>query len=158
MGRELHILWAGRHQRRPWEALCEDYRQRIVRQVPVRDQLVKVKTHGAAPARRRTEGRALLAACPDPSWIIALDTNGTAMSSTELAAELARLRRDWPHPVVFLIGSDLGLDPELLRSAHLRLSFGPLTLGHELARLVLYEQVYRSVSMERGIKYHRPPF
>jgi 23S rRNA (pseudouridine1915-N3)-methyltransferase len=79
------------------------------------------------------------------------------VSSVELAQELGRLREDWPHPIAFLLGSDLGLHPEVLEAARQSLSLGPLTLPHELARLVLYEQLFRVVTMDAGIKYHREP-
>jgi 23S rRNA (pseudouridine1915-N3)-methyltransferase len=59
--------------------------------------------------------------------------------------------------LVFLIGSDLGLAKSVLDQARERLSFGPLTLPHELARLVLLEQLYRGLAISAGIKYHRVP-
>ncbi len=156
-GRELLILWVGRHQRREWSELCGEYRTRISRMAPVRERFVKLKSAGGGPRRLTDEARALQAAFPDPAWVVALDRRGRARSSEELAAWLSRLRRDWPHPVVFAIGSDLGLAPELLEGARERLSLGPLTLPHELARLVLYEQLYRALCIEAGIKYHRQP-
>lgn len=158
MGREILILWAGRHQRRTWEELCAEYRRRIARQVPIRDQPVKVRAAGDGRARRRAEAQALRAALPDPSWTIALDRRGRMRSSEDWAEHLRRLRDEWPHPIAFLIGSDLGLDDELRGELREELSLGPMTLGHELARLVLYEQLYRAISAERGIKYHRQPF
>lgn len=158
MSREIVVLWAGRRQRQAWEELCADYRRRIARHVPVRDQLVKARQGGDGTARRRAEGQALAAALPDPCWTIALDPRGRVTSSEELAGELARLREDWPHPIAFLVGSDLGLDAAILDAARDRISFGPMVLGHELARLVLYEQIYRALCIERGIKYHRQPF
>ena len=158
MSREIVILWAGRRRRKSWEALCADYRRRIERFVPVRDQMVKASSAGADRARRRAEGAALAAALPEPCWSIALDVGGRTMSSEKLSARLARLREEWPHPIAFLIGSDLGLDGQVLSSARERLSLGPMVLGHELARLVLYEQIYRALCIERGIKYHRHPF
>jgi 23S rRNA (pseudouridine1915-N3)-methyltransferase len=121
----------------------------------VREVAVKVRGKGDGTDRRRAEGEALLAALPEPVWRVALDPGGRAMSSEELAAELARLRRDWPHPVAFLLGSDLGLAPEVLAGARTRLSLGPMTLSHELARVVLYEQLYRAASIEAGTGYHR---
>jgi 23S rRNA (pseudouridine1915-N3)-methyltransferase len=77
------------------------------------------------------------------------------VSSVELARRLARLRREWPHSIAFLLGSDLGLDPRLVAGARWVLSLGPLTLGHELARLVVYEQLYRALCLDAGINYHR---
>lgn len=59
--------------------------------------------------------------------------------------------------MVFLIGSDLGLDHSVLESARWTLSLGRLTLSHELARVVLYEQLYRALSIEAGMSYHRLP-
>ena len=154
--RELLILWAARHRREAWEGLCADYRTRVRRHVALHDRQIKVRGGGAA--RRRSEGKALLAALPERCWLIALDPRGKQLSSEALASEMRRLRDEWPHPVVFAIGSDLGLDPEVTSRANQRLSFGPMTFGHELARLMLYEQIYRALSIERGIKYHRPVF
>jgi 23S rRNA (pseudouridine1915-N3)-methyltransferase len=155
VSRELHILWAGRHQRGPWQTLCEDYRKRIARHVPVHDRPVKVKLSGDDDNRRSAEGEKLLATAPDPSWIISLDSRGKCRSSEDLAELMTQIRHDWPHPVAFLIGSDLGLAPEVLESSRAVISFGPMTLGHELARLVLYEQIYRALSIQLGINYHR---
>lgn len=155
MSREYLVVWAGRHKRRGWEDLCAGYRERIGRRMPVRDLAVKPKRTGEGSERRRAEGEALLAALPDPCWTIALDPRGEAISSEALAAELERLRVEWPHPVAFLIGSDEGLDEAVLRAARRVLSFGPVTLSHELARLVLYEQLYRAVDIAAGGSYHR---
>jgi len=158
LGRELLIVWAGRHRRRPWEDLCADYRRRIEHQVAVDDRWVKPRAGGGDRARRQAEGQAMAAQLPQPCWTIALDPRARTLSSEAFAGELRRLEAEWPHPVAFLIGSDLGLDEELAAAARQRLSFGPMVFGHELARLMLYEQIYRSIAIRRGIKYHRQRF
>jgi 23S rRNA (pseudouridine1915-N3)-methyltransferase len=155
--RELLVTWVGRPRRDAWEQLCGDYRQRIARQLPIRDAPVRVRESGEPRPRLREEGRALLAALPDPCWAVALDRRGPAPSSLELAERLGARLEAWPHPVAFLVGSDLGLDGAVLERADERLSLGPLTLPHQLARLVLYEQLYRALSLAAGIKYHRLP-
>lgn len=157
MGRDLLVVWAGRHQRPSWEQICADYRQRIGRLAAVRDVPVRARSAAADPQRRREEGRAILAALPPSSWTIALDVGGDAISSRELAVRLARLHTSWPHPVAFLIGSDLGLDPAVKAAARERVSLSPLTLSHELARVVLYEQLFRALSIAAGMSYHRAP-
>ncbi len=154
MGREILVLWAGRHRRNPWDRLCADYRQRISRFGPVREQAVKVRS---GPARRAAEAAALVAALPDPSWAVALEVGGRSMSSEHFAQWLERLERDWPHPIAFLLGSDLGLAPAVRSACRERLSLGPMTLPHGLARVVLYEQIYRALCIRAGIKYHREP-
>ena len=156
MGRDYLVVWAGRHQRPVWEGICADYRERIGRLATVRDVPVKARS-AADPRRLREEGRALLAALPPSCWTIALDAAGDSFSSEELARHLARLQDTWPHPVAFLIGSDLGLDPPVAAAARQRLSLSPLTLSHELARVVLYEQLYRALSIGAGMSYHRGP-
>ncbi|HRC84818.1 MAG TPA: 23S rRNA (pseudouridine(1915)-N(3))-methyltransferase RlmH [Thermoanaerobaculia bacterium] len=159
MARELCIVWAGRHQRRDWEDLCGQYRDKIRRFTPLRDLPVKVREGSEEEAaRKRAEGRALLGAVPEPCWRVALDRRGRQRTSEELAEWLARLREKWPHPIVFLIGSDLGLAPEVRAEVREEISFGPLTLPHELARLVLYEQIYRALCIAAGINYHRAEF
>lgn len=157
MSRELVVVWAGRHRRDSWESLCERYRSRIRREIRVRDLPVRVRSAEDGIARLREEGQALLKAIPQKSWIVALDRRGKMHSSQDLAAWLRRRIDEWPEELAFVIGSDLGLDAAVLKRARTRLSLGPLTLPHELARLVLYEQLYRSIGIHTGIKYHREP-
>ena len=155
--RELVVLWAGRHQRSNWEEICATYRKRIARLATVRDVPVRARAAPDDPQRLKTEGAALLAALPPSAWAFALDSRGETLSSEQFAARLSRLKEEWPHPVAFLIGSDLGLDRAVLDGARAVLSLGPLTLSHELARVVLYEQLFRALSIEAGMSYHREP-
>jgi 23S rRNA (pseudouridine1915-N3)-methyltransferase len=104
------------------------------------------------------ERDAVLAALPEPAWLVALGARGKARDSVDFSRWLTALHAEWPHPIVFLVGSDSGLHPEVLRQSRVRVSLGPMTLAHELARLVLYEQLYRALAIERGIQYHRAPF
>lgn len=157
MARELVIVWAGRHQRSSWEEICATYRKRISHMATVRDVPVRARAASDDPQRLKIEGQALLAALPKPSYPIALDSRGESVDSAQLAERLARIKAEWPHPVAFVIGSDLGLDRAVLDAARWVLSLGRLTLSHELARLVLYEQVYRTLTIEAGMSYHREP-
>ena len=157
MARELVIVWAGRHHRSGWEEVCSTYRRKISHMATVRDLPVRAKAASEDPQRMRVEGQALLAALPRPSWPIALDSRGEIVDSSQLAERLSRIKAEWPHPVAFLIGSDLGLDRAVLDEARWVLSLGRLTLSHELARVVLYEQLYRTLTIEAGMSYHREP-
>jgi len=157
VGRELVVLWAGRHRRSSWEEICDSYRRRIERLASVRDVPVRARAGADDPQRLRLEGQALLAALPPDSWSFALDSRGETLTSEQLADRLSLLRKEWPHPVAFFIGSDLGLDRAVLEGVRAVLSLGPLTLSHELARVVLYEQLFRALSIEAGMSYHREP-
>lgn len=154
-GRELGVLWVGRHRRDEWEKLASRYRKRLGHSWPVRDLPVRSRFRGEDGRRLEEEGKTILGALPDPCRLVALDRRGKMLSSVSFARRLARWRQDWPHPIVFAVGSDLGLAEEVLRQAHWKLSLGPMTLPHELARVVLYEQLYRAESIRTGISYHR---
>ena len=154
--REIVVVWFGRLRRDAWEELVEDYRQRLERHASVRDLPLR-PAPGDGLDRLAVEADAVRSALPDPCRLVVLDRRGAAEPSRRFAARLGRWWRDWPHPIAFVVGSDLGLDRELLRRADLRLSLGPLTLPHRLARLVLYEQLYRTLSLRHRIKYHRGP-
>jgi 23S rRNA (pseudouridine1915-N3)-methyltransferase len=162
---ELKVIWAGRRSpgasgaargtAEAWETLAADFRQRIAAFHPIEERAVRVAGAARAPSRLRDEGRALAAAAPADALWIALERTGKAFDSEGVAREVERWRREWSRPVVFFVGSDLGLDAELVRRCRLSLSLGPLTLPHALARLVLLEQLYRAFSLGAGWPYHR---
>ncbi|MCP4201966.1 MAG: 23S rRNA (pseudouridine(1915)-N(3))-methyltransferase RlmH [bacterium] len=148
-------IWAGRHRRDEWTALCDRYLSRIRRRVPIEE--LPVRAGGRGRARLEAEGKAILAAVPERSYLIALDSRGKQRTSSDLARWLGRRLEGNRRPLVFVVGSDLGIAADLLERANETLSFGAMTLPHELARVVLYEQLYRGLSILGGMKYHREP-
>lgn len=99
------------------------------------------------------EGERLRAAIPPQAYVAALDVKGEEFTSEAFAAWLARRELD-SRPLVFLIGGHWGLDEATLAVAHERLALSRLTLTHELARLVLLEQLYRAMTIKTGHPYH----
>jgi 23S rRNA (pseudouridine1915-N3)-methyltransferase len=104
---------------------------------------------------REREGERILAALRPEAYVVALAIDGKALSSEELAARLEELATYGRSQVAFVIGGSLGLAPAVLARAELRLSFGRMTLPHQLMRLVLAEQVYRAFKIMRGEPYHK---
>lgn len=96
------------------------------------------------------EGERILAQIKSEAHVIALAIDGKLWSSEELAAEIDRLGTYGTSHVVFVIGGSHGLSDEVMRRAQQRMSFGRMTLPHQLMRLVLVEQVYRAVKINRG--------
>lgn len=135
--------------------MVETYRGRIRRVLEIRDVPVKVPTSGTDPERRRREAEKLVSQLPDDAWTIVLDGTGKQQSSEAFARSLGQRIDRWTGPIVFVLGSDVGLDPTVLEAGREVLSLGKMTLPHELARLVLYEQIYRAVAIRAGINYHR---
>jgi 23S rRNA (pseudouridine1915-N3)-methyltransferase len=87
--------------------------------------------------------------------VVAVDERGAAWSSEQLAAYLDSLGVQGKSGVAFLIGGPFGLSDDLRQASHRLLSLSAFTLPHELARLVLAEQIYRAGTIVRGEPYHK---
>lgn len=106
-------------------------------------------------AALQKEGVKMLAAVPKGAQIVALCVEGKSLSSEALAAWLEQAAIGGQADVAFLIGSSHGLAEEIKQKAALRLSLSAMTLPHQLARLVLTEQIYRAFMIRTGSKYHK---
>jgi len=104
---------------------------------------------------KEREGERILAQIKSDAHVIALAIGGQLWSSEELAGCLDQLGTYGTSHVVFVIGGSLGLADAVLSRAQQRLSFGRMTLPHQLMRLVLTEQIYRAVKINRGEPYHK---
>lgn len=137
---------------------CEDYLERLRRYFPVEVVEVAEEDMNRRPIREvlAAEADRILKRIPAGAHVVALDRErGKQHSSEELARRrLGPLALSGRSHVVFVIGGSLGLAPEVLERADEVWSFGPVTLPHALARVVLLEQLYRAVKIERGEKYH----
>lgn len=108
---------------------------------------------GDTAAMKRAESEALLAAAD--GHVVALHEAGTAFHTRQLAAHIGNLELAGISRVTLLIGGANGHDARLLQAAHERWSLSPLTFPHDLARLVLLEQLYRVETVRAGHPYHR---
>lgn len=129
-------MGGGRMKSAALRAACDDYLSRIRHYAKIEELEVKS------------------ARIPEDSRLIALARDGEAWTSEGLA----ELTADWEleaRDITFAIGGADGLPDELLRRAERTWSLGPLTLPHELARVVVYEQLYRAHTIRRGEPYHR---
>lgn len=101
------------------------------------------------------EGEAILHAVRKGAYLVALCVEGKQISSEELAELLAQRAGSGAGDVAFVIGSSHGLDERVKRAAQARISLGRITLPHQLARLVMTEQLYRACTINAGMKYHK---
>lgn len=101
------------------------------------------------------EGKAILAAMRKGACLVALCVEGKQISSEELAAQIERQALSGAGDMAFVIGSSHGLAPAVKAAANARISLGRITLPHQLARLVLAEQLYRACTINAGMKYHK---
>jgi 23S rRNA (pseudouridine1915-N3)-methyltransferase len=132
-----------------------DYEERAARYWPLEVREVKEEPARGATAAvvMRKEGERLGAQIGS-ARVIACEAGGTAMTSEAFAAWLQK-ERESGRDLAFVIGGAFGLAHDLVKRAARRLSLAPWTLPHELARLVLVEQLYRAGSIVRGEPYHK---
>jgi len=147
---KLSIAWIGRTKEPAIESLTQEYLKRISRYVEVgglalRDEATLLNYSGSGKARRVAAGRSTLAI---------LDSRGKQFSSEEFAKFLSDYQERNPLPLVLAVGPADGFSTAARESAQHQLSLGRMTLPHELARVVLLEQVYRAFTILKGHPYH----
>jgi len=158
---KLVVAAVGRLKRGAERDLAEQYRDRAAksgRAIGLRAvETIEVDESRARRARDRMseEAVALAAALPDDAVIIALDERGESLPSTALAERLARWRDQGRPAACFLIGGADGLAESLRGRADLCVAFGAATWPHQLVRIMLFEQLYRTVAILSGHPYHR---
>jgi 23S rRNA (pseudouridine1915-N3)-methyltransferase len=141
--------------------LSERYRKRVAqtgRQLGLRDiEIIEIRESRAADAGKRIleESIALATVIPQDAAVVLLDSLGENLDSIGFATQLAKWRANGRPAVVFLIGGADGLAASLREKAELRLAFGAATWPHQLVRVMLLEQLYRSMTILAGHPYHR---
>jgi len=133
----------------------DDYARRLRRYVAFREH--EVREASRAPnvaAQRAQEAERLAARLPEYATIVALARVGAGWTSADLAKQLERWLVE-ARPLTFVIGGSHGLDTSLISRAVASWSLGPLTLPHELARVVVIEQLYRAFTILRREPYHK---
>jgi len=132
-----------------------DYETRAARYWPLDVREVKEENaRGLAPDLVRKREAERLSDAVKGARLVACEVDGTAMPSEKFASWLQR-ERESGRDIAFVIGGAFGIAPDLSATAETRLSLSPLTMPHELARLVLAEQLYRAGTLVRGEPYHK---
>jgi 23S rRNA (pseudouridine1915-N3)-methyltransferase len=104
---------------------------------------------------KKTEGERLLKQIRDTDHVIALAIDGQMLDSPALARKIEQLGIQGISSIVFVIGGSLGLSDEVRKRADYKLSFSPMTFPHQLMRVILLEQIYRSYRIINGEPYHK---
>ncbi len=150
----LTLLAVGR-LRPAFREAADEYLRRLGRCVRAEELEVKEAGRAASPAEgRRLEAVRLREKLRDRAHVVVLEREAPPWSSEALARQTERWER-LARPVAIIIGGSTGLDPDLRRRADQQWGLGPLTLPHELARVIVLEQLYRAWTIRRGEPYHK---
>ncbi len=143
MQRKLKILTVGKVKSTWIQSGIQDYRNRIPGLT-----IIEIKD-----SQRRTEWSEVQPYVKAQDRLVVLTERGKTYSSPEFANFLAQVTIDYS--VLFVIGSSDGITAELEQAAHVRLALSPMTFTHDLARLLLVEQIYRAISIVSNGNYHK---
>lgn len=158
---KITLIAVGKIKERYFEDAIREYSKRLSRYCRLEIiQVADEKTpDGASEALeeqiKEKEGRRILDQIRKGAYVIALAVEGKQLDSLELAARMERLAVEGKSQLVFLIGGSLGLSKEVMRRADFALSFSAMTFPHQLMRVILLEQIYRSFRIRAGEPYHK---
>ena len=154
------VLCVGKMKEKPYREMADEYLKRLSRYGKYEESEVPdlPESTGSAALEEQVkakEGEALLARIRPGDRVIALTIPGKMTDSPSLASHLEELRTGGVSRIVFVIGGSLGLGKNLLARADEEMSMGPMTFPHQLARVMLLEQLYRAEKINAGERYHK---
>ena len=157
----ITILCVGQIKEKYFRDAIAEYQKRLSRycklqMIEVADEKTKENASEAEnDLIRKKEGERLLKHIKDSDYCITLEIDGRMLTSEGLSKEIDRLGLAGKSSLVFLIGGSIGLDTAVLKRSDYALSFSKMTFPHQLMRVILLEQIYRSYRIMRGEPYHK---
>ena len=156
----MALICMGRLKEKYWRDAAAEYEKRLTRYTKFETiELPDLpEPQNSSPAIemqiKEKEGAAILSKLRPDDTVVALCIDGKQMDSVQLSKKLMQLQ-DSGKRVVFVIGGSLGLSDAVVARANVKLSFSPMTFPHQLARIMLLEQVYRACKIAAGERYHK---
>ena len=152
---KITIIAVGRLKQSQFKKLAREYHERLEHYRPLDVVDVRESSANAAEKRRSEEGEAIVDAVPHGAVFIALDEQGKEWTSEELADWLNEKMVRGTRHVAFAVGGPEGLSDLVTERADVTLALSRMTFPHDMARVVLAEQLYRAFTIIRGEPYHR---
>ncbi len=149
---KFRFIWIGKTREKHYRALQEEYLERLSHFVKC--EIVQVRD-SAPHETNAIESNRILEKLNHSSFVCLLDVEGRGMTSPELAAKIENWQNGGVKEVTFVIGGANGITPPVAERADLKLSLSFLTFTHEMARVVLLEQLYRAYTIIRGYPYQK---
>lgn len=154
---QIELLFLGKTKEKYLAAGIEDFRGRLQRFARVNIKVLKDVKPAGKPDRKikDEEGEALLSHLQHQTFLIALDPGGRELNSAGLAEHFGKWRDSGRRHITLVLGGSLGLSENVLGRADFVLSMSRLTFTHEMARMIIMEQLYRAFNILGGTGYHK---
>ncbi len=151
----ITILVPGKTKEKYVQQGVDEFLKRLNRYTKASLVEIKIKGKAAKSGDKDLEADFLLERVPAGSYLVALDPHGRSLSSEQLATTIVDLENKGTGNMTFVIGGPLGLSEKILSQSSLVLSLSRMTFTHDMARLLLAEQLYRAYSINAGSGYHK---
>lgn len=156
----VDIVCVGGLKERYWRDACAEYCKRLtpwakLRIIEISEERCGNPSSAQIDAVLDAEGERILSAVPEHSFVIALCIEGKKLGSEKLAEKISDVMLSGRSHITFVIGGSFGLSKAVKARADFKFSMSDLTFPHQLARVMLLEQVYRAMSINMGGKYHK---
>ncbi|GED49768.1 23S rRNA (pseudouridine(1915)-N(3))-methyltransferase RlmH [Carnobacterium maltaromaticum] len=157
----IKIITVGKLKEKYLKMGIDEYTKRLgayckIELIEVSDEKAPEKLSEAEMLQvKEKEGERILAKIPENAYVFALAIEGKQRTSEEFSKEIEQLGIQGKSNLVFVIGGSLGLSQAVMKRSNTPISFGKMTLPHQLMRLVLVEQVYRGFRIMKGEPYHK---
>ena len=148
----FRFIWVGKTKDKNYLALQNDYLQRLSHFVKC--EVIEVRD-SVPQDNKETEGKRILEKVNQSSFVCLLDVTGRGMASPELATLVEKWQNAGTKEIAFIIGGADGISAEVAARANFRLSLSFLTFTHEMARVVMLEQLYRAYTIIKGFPYQK---
>lgn len=157
----ITVIAIGKLKEKYWQDAVKEYSKRLGAYCKLNIIELKESLLAANPSKadeeavKKAEGTAILDKISKGDYVITLEIKGKGLSSEQLADKIDTLGLEGKSSIVFVIGGSLGLSPEVSKLADFKLSFSSMTFPHQMMRVILLEQIYRSFKINRGETYHK---
>lgn len=157
----ISVVCVGKLKEKYWTDAVSEYVKRLGRYCVINIAELKEYKISDKPSEAEEEkvkieeGKAILKQIKEDAYVITLEIKGKQLSSEELAEKVETLTVEGKSNIVFVIGGSLGLSPEVSQRANYKLSFSKMTFPHQMMRVVLLEQIYRSFKIIKNETYHK---
>jgi|SRR5687767_3663495 len=149
---KFRFIWIGKTKDPNWKALQDEYLRRLSHFVKCEITEIKDLANQKGP---EIEGERILETLNQKTFAVLLDVSGKAMSSRDLATEIEKWQNRGLSEVSYIVGGADGVSPRVAERADISLSLSFLTFTHDMARVVLLEQLYRAYTIIKGFPYQK---
>lgn len=153
---KINIIVLGKYKEKYWADAEKEYLKRLSAWFKIEITEIKEESFGDKDDKEKVKAKEadkILAKIPDNSFVVALDENGSEFDSV-IFADKFKNWQEQDQNIVFILGGPLGLHSSVLQKAHFKLALSKLTFTHQMARVFLLEQIYRTQMINQNRKYH----